>query len=144
MPFRLNRRRTRLTAIAMLFVWLLAVGMGMANACLANEDHASHGHLNHHEDSLADQVTAEAQLDPYAQPTSPAKATCLKFCAAAQSSVFKQPGHESGLTDAGLVLAIAGWPSATPAPYRHSSWAPQRDSDGSEPSVAIRFLRLTL
>ncbi len=128
----------------MLFVWLLVVGMGMANACLANEDHARHGHLNHLGDSLADQVTAEAQLDPHAQPISPTKATCQKFCAAAQSSVFKQPGHESGLTDAGLVLAIAWWQPPTPALYRRSPWEAQRDSGGSEPSVAIRLLRLTL
>lgn len=127
----------------MLFVWLLVAGMGMANACLANEDHARHAHLHHHDDTRADQVTAEAQLDVHAQPASPAKETCNKFCAAAQSSVFKQQRHEPAQTDAGSVVAIAWWP-ASPAPYRHSPWAGQRNSAGPEPSVAIRFLRLTL
>lgn len=143
MPFRFNRRTTRLTAVAMLFIWLLAVGMGMANACLANEDHAGHGHLLHHDQALADEVMAEAKLDQHAQPTSPAKETCQKFCSAAQSSVFKQQSHEQAQTDTGLFVTIAWWP-ASPAPYRHSPWAGQRNSTGPEPSVAIRFLRLTL
>jgi hypothetical protein len=127
----------------MLFAWLLVVGMGMANACLANEDHARHGHLHAHDGTLADQSTARVQLDPNAQPTSPAKATCQKFCAAAQSSVLKQQSHEPGPMDAGLVPAIAWWP-VSPAPYRHCAWAGQRDPAPSQPPVAIRFLRLTL
>jgi hypothetical protein len=143
MSFRFNCRRTRLTAAAMLFVWLLVVGMGMANACLANQDHARHGHLHHHDEGLADEVTIEAQLDPRAQPISPAKETCQTFCAAAQNSMFKQQSHEPAQTDAGLVVTIAWWP-ALPAPYRHTPWAGQRNSTGPEPSVAIRFLRLIL
>jgi hypothetical protein len=143
MPFRFNRRRTRFTAAAMLIVWLLVVGMGMANACLANEAHARHGHPHHHHDALADDVTAEEQLDQHAQPTSPAKETCQNFCAAAQSSVFKQQSHEPAQTDIGPVVTIAWWPVSL-APYRHSPWAGQRNSTGPEPSVAIRFLRLTL
>ncbi len=143
MPFRFNRRRTRLTAVAMLFVWLLVVGMGIANACLANEDHARHGHLQHLDATVADQSTAAAQLDPHAQPTSSAKATCQKFCTAAQSSVFKQQSHEPGPMDAGLVPAISWWP-AEPSPYRHSLRAMQRDSARSHPPIAIRFMRLTI
>ena len=127
----------------MLFVWLLVVGTGMANACLANEDHAQHGHLQHHDATLADQSTAQAQLDAQAPPTSAAKATCQKFCTAAQSSVFEQQSHEPGHVDAGLVFAIAGWQAST-APDRRCLWAGQRDPAWTEPSVAIRFLRLTL
>jgi hypothetical protein len=143
MSFRFNCRRTRLTAAAMLFVWLLVVGMGMANACLANQDHARHGHLHHHDEAAADEVAVEAQLDPHAQPTPPAKKTCQTFCAAAQNSVFKQQSQEPAQTDEALFVAIA-WRPALPAPYRHSPWAGQRNSTGPEPSVAIRFLRLTL
>lgn len=143
MPFRFNRRRTRLTAHAMLFVWLLVMGMGMANACLASEDHARHGHLQHHDATLADQSTAQAQLDAHAPPASAAKATCQKFCTAAQSSVSEQQSHEPGQVDAGLVLASAGW-QASPAPDRRCLWAGQRDRAWTEPSITIRFLRLTL
>jgi hypothetical protein len=143
MPFRFNRRTTRLTVAATLFVWLLVVGMGMANACLASVDHARHGHLHHHDETLAHEVTPGAQLDPHSQPTSPAKESCQTFCATAQSSVFKQQCHEPAQTDAALFVAVA-WRPALPAPYRHSPWAGQRNSTGPEPSVAIRFLRLTL
>lgn len=143
MPFRFNRRTTRLTAVAMLFVWLLVVGMGMANACLANQDHARHGHLQHHDDPVPEPVTAAAQPDSHVQPTSPEKAACQKFCADAQSSVFKQQSHDPGLMDAGLAPAIAGW-QAAPAPYRPSLSAGPLDPAWTEPSVAIRFLRLTL
>ncbi len=144
MLIRFNRRTTRLTAVAMLFVWLLVVGMGMANACLANEDHARHGHLQHHEGTLAEPVTAQAQPDSHVPPTSPEVAACQKFCAAAQSSVFKQQSDEPGLMDAGLVFAaIAEWHDS-PAPYRTSLWADPLDPGWTELSVAIRFLRLTL
>ena len=143
MPFRFNRRSTRLTVVAMLFVWLLVVGMGMANACLANEDHARHGHLQHQDAALAGHLTTAAQLDPHAQPTSSAKASCQTFCAAAQSSVFKQQSHEPGPADTGLALAISWWPAA-PSLYRPSVWAVQRDSARFHPPIAIRFLRLTI
>ena len=92
-----------MTAVMMLFVWLLTVGMGMANACLANEDHARHGHLHHHDVALADQLTAESQLEDAAQLQSPATTNCQKLCAGAQSSMLKQQGHEPGMQEAGPV-----------------------------------------
>jgi hypothetical protein len=144
MPFHFNRRTTRSTAIAMLFVWLLVLGMGMANACLAEENHARHGHLQHHHDPGAEPATTEAQPDSHVSPTSPEKAACQNFCADAQSSVCKQQSHEPGLMDPGVALtALARW-QVSPVPYSPSLWALPRDPAWTEPSVAIRFLRLTL
>ncbi len=143
MPSRFNRRTTRLTAVAMFFVWLLVAGMGMANACLAYEDHARHGHLQHHEGTPADPVKDDAQPDSHVPPTSPERAGCQNFCSAAQSSVSKQ-NHDPGLMDAGLVLvAIAEW-HASRASYRPSLWVDPHDPAWTETSFAIRFLRLTL
>lgn len=143
MQIRFNRRRTRLTAVVMLFVWLLAVGMGMANACLANEDHARHGHLHHHGAAVADHLTAEPQHDEAAQQTSTAKVACQNFCAAGQTGVLKQQSHEPAPLDLGLVPAIS-WRLASLPPYRDSPWVVQRNPTLSPPPIIFRFMRLTI
>lgn len=140
----------------MLCVWLIALGMGVANACLVNDGHARHGHLNHQRDAftsvpmtgneaaLADRFTADVQLVVADDRNpSPAKVSCLNFCAAGQSSVLQQLGDDpASLTTP--ALPTGWWSSAPPSPYRQSSWLVRGDPAGSHRPVFIRFLRLTI
>ena len=151
-----SRRATRFTASVMLCVWLIALGMGVANACLVNDGHARHGHLNHQRDALtsvpmtgnqaalADRFTADVQLVAAGDRNpSPAKVSCLNFCAAGQSSVLQQLGDDpASLTTP--ALPTGWWSSAPPSPYRQSSWLVRDDPAGSHRPVSIRFLRLTI
>lgn len=147
-----SRRATRWTAAVMLFVWLMALGTGIANACLANDEHVRHGHLDHRDGALVSapasghdptQVTAPVQRDPGDPSPSPAKVTCQNFCAAGQSSLLKQQGDGPGPLLAAPMLAASWW-SAPPSPDRHSLWSVRGDPAGSQPPIPIRFLRLTI
>ena len=124
-----SHRRTRFTAAVMLFVWLLALGTGIANACQVQEDHARHGHLSHQEAG-----------DHH---TSPAKLACQDFCAAEQTGVVKQQ------TDAPVHLDVANalvslWWVASLSADRPFPMAAVDDPPLAERPVFIRFLRLTI
>ena len=151
-----SRRATRFTAGVMLAVWLMALGMGIANACLANDDHARHGHLDHqdgtsasapatgHDAMPADQTTANAHPGSGdSSPPSPDKVTCQNFCAAGQSSLLQQPADEPGTVITAPMLATSWWPNLPPSDHR-VLWSVQVDPAGSQPSPPFRFLRLTI
>lgn len=121
-----SRRASRFTARVMLAVWLMALGLGVANACLAQDDHARHGHLQH----AGDQTPA------------PAKLACQLFCASGQSSVLKEQG-DAPQPLAAVLLAAASWRADLRSPYRHVQW-PMDDDAAPRPPDSIVFLRLTL
>ena len=151
-----SRRAIRATASVMLGVWFIALGMGMVNACLLNDGHARHGHLDHQRDAftaapmtgnraaLADLLTGEVQLvGADDQNPSSAEVTCLHFCAAGQSSVLQQLGDDP--VSLATHALPTGWrPSSTPSPYRQSSWLVRGDAAGLHRPDFIRFLRLTI
>ena len=119
-----NRRAIRFTAAVTLFIWLLAVGVGAVNACVVAENHARHGHLDHH----------DAQ---------PAKQACQDFCAAGQTGVVKQATGEPAHPDFMLVFAPLAW--AVPwSALRVDHLLTANDSPWLDPPVFIRFLRLTI
>lgn len=124
-----SHRKTRFTAAVMLFVWLLAVGTGIANACLVHEDHARHGHLSHQEAGDHD--------------TSPAKMACQNFCAAEQTGVVKQQTDAPAHLDVALVM-VSMWWVASALTDRASQMPAVDDPPLTEPPVFIRFLRLTI
>lgn len=114
----------------MLFVWLLALGTGMANACLVHEDHARHGHFSHQEAGDRD--------------TSTAKMACLDFCAAEQTGVVKQQTDAPAHLDVALAQASM-WCVAPLSADRPFSLPALEDPPPMEhPPVFIRFLRLTI
>lgn len=138
-------RRARLIATVMVWVWLLGVAMGLANACLLHPEGAGHGypgsvsvagvlqHDAHHHDHDAGNGTM-----------SPAALACLSFCTAEQGALVKgkvqcdslqavdlAPVHLlGGLTLPRLELDLRAWPV--------------RCSHCPDPPVSIRFLRLTI
>ena len=91
MKYFFSSRRTRYTAAVMLFVWLMSLGMGVANACLVQQNPAEDEFLGHTRSGLASQATIERELalDNLAKvhvqadenDKSPEKKACLNFCA---------------------------------------------------------------
>ena len=137
-------RRSRRIAAGLLFVWLLALATGIANACLLQVDHARHGHL----------AQAEAQTGPAAahasagqdaiheHATSPASQACLNFCAAEQTGLTKTGGEVSAPPALGpaAVHAVGAALCALDGPRPRPALA----DPAQAPPVAIRFLRLTI
>ena len=139
----------------MLFVWLLALGAGIANACLVQEDHARHGHRSHRDsgftsvivtelDALTiDHASEEAHLGAGDHEISLVKLACQNFCTAERTGVVKQQTYEPANLDVALVLTSMWW-VASPSADRASQLPALGDPAWSEPPVSIRFLRLTI
>lgn len=130
-----SHRHTRYTAIVMLFVWLMTLGVGMANACLLSDTHGQTGSTQHV------QVTSHPAADEHA--LDPDEAICLTVCAAEQTATVKTK-HFDNAADSQLApiawaqaLTIAAIdPNDRFAPFAVATWC--------EPPVSIRFLRLTI
>lgn len=130
-----SRRNTRYTAIVMLFVWLITLGAGIANACLLSDGHGHPGSVQQL------QATAHVEADEHAPD--PDEAICLTVCAAEQTAAIKvKPFNNT----ADSQLALVAWaPALTVAlvdPDDRS--APLKTETWRKPPVSIRFLRLTL
>lgn len=136
-------RTTRFTATVMLFVWLLALGTGIANACLVQENHARHGHLGYQGTVVTAMPAAAPGAMAVSHDVSPGKMACQNFCAAEQTGVVKQQDDAPGHLDAALVLASMWWVAPSPAD-RAFTRPVLGDPAWAEPPVFIRFLRLTL
>ena len=154
MPSLPNSRTRRNTACAMLFVWLFALALGVANACLL-EPHGVHDHgspLSHpsasgttpglagdHAQGLAHD-DGGGDSDPV---PAPAKESCLKACDEGSQSLLKH-AYSFDFADPGLApLVAAAWAAEvhlSPASgLRHDFRLPERG-----PPVRVRFSRLAL
>lgn len=150
-----SQRRTRFTAAVMLIVWLLALGVGTANACLVQENHIRHGHLTHQDariESLersgldrpvVEHASARAQSDAGSHDIWPGKMACQSFCAGEQTGLAKQKTGGLAHSDFVPVLAAIAWLAPSPA-VGASLWPVAAHPAWSEPAVSIRFLRLTI
>ena len=145
-------QRTRSTAIAVLFVWLMSFGIGVANACLAQQDQGPHDYLSQGHSVTDLTALGERQAAPYHLATnsvhsdenmsSPEKITCLHFCVAEKSALITD--HLDGLAhiDFVLILFLTGLllpaidQTSLPETFASPTWL--------EPAVSIRFLRLTI
>lgn len=136
----------------MLFVWLMSLGIGVANACLLQQDHGRHGHARHshsgpmsltpmrHEVTPGRLAAAPAQVDQ--NDKSPEKLACSNFCVAAQSALVKDP--MDGCTAPDMVpVATLAWLLVPPVDQVPPLATLERPT-GSDPPVSIRFLRLTI
>jgi hypothetical protein len=151
MHHRLRFSRHRQIASVMLFVWLFAVFVSWANACLVQPSAATVHGRGHHElgggvhDAAAAAHDAAAGIDATDQPDS-AKDACASFCEAEQSIVAKpQPSKGDGAADGAALPACAfeGWPAFLPG-RAEARWRPIAAPLPPGPPVAIAFLRLTL
>jgi hypothetical protein len=145
-------QRIRHTAAMMLFIWVMSLGIGVANACLLQQDHGPREYFNQGPSRTDLTALAERQAarDHFAtdpvhsdeHTSSPEKISCLHFCVAEQSTLITD--HLDGLAHLDLVpiLFLTGLPMPTkdqPSPaqaFTSPSW--------SEPPVFIAYLRLTI
>ncbi len=147
-----NVQRTRYTAAVMLFVWMMSLGIAVANACLVQQDHGPREYFSQAPSGtdLAALADFQAARDHFAtnpvhsdeHTSSPEKITCLHFCVAEQSTRITD--HLDGLTHVDLVpiLFLTSLPALT---IDQLSPAQAFTSPGwSEPPVSIRYLRLTI
>jgi hypothetical protein len=130
-----SSRHTRHTATVMLFVWLMALGIGIANACLPD---AVHGHQ-----SSAASLQATPHKDADHETLASDKAACLSFCAAEQTAAVKIKNLDAP-SDLQTVFVV--WQSAISITVidPNDRPAPVASLSGHALPVSIRFLRLTI
>ena len=135
MKFAFSYQHARYTAVVMLFVGLMTLGSGIANACLVS---ATHGHPG---SALQVQANSFAAADE--QLLDPDKTICLTVCAAEQTAAIKIKQFDTS-TDS-QIAPVAWVPALTisvvdihdrPTPLVLVTWR--------ERPVFIRFLRLTI
>ena len=137
--FPTSRRAGRRLASVMLALWLLALGIGVANACLLHPQTNRQG-------VTGPAVTGKlASQSGHAQGAShePGELACAEFCALEQATLVKQQKHP--LPDAlGALGSAPLLAQALAAPEgRPGYWIGSRDERPRAP-IFIRFLRLTL
>ena len=144
-------RRTRHTAVVVLLVWLMSLGLGIANACLVQPHHGQHETVSGSHSSVMPASAMERATSGKLDTTdshvdendpSPDKLACSNFCGAAQSTLLKGPMDGYAVQDIAPAptptwLLVPAVDQATPlATWERPSW--------SEPPVSIRYVRLTI
>ena len=145
-------QRTRYTATVMLFVWLMSLGIGVANACLVQQDNGPREYLNEGRPRIDLIALAEHQASPGHLATklvhsdentsSPEKITCLDFCVAEKSTLITD--HLDGLAHIDLVPILFLTGLLLPATDQTSRPDAFASPTGFGPPVSIRFSRLTI
>jgi len=119
----------------MLFVWLMTLGVGIANACLLSDTDGHAGSSQHF------QATSHLEVDEPAPD--PDKVICLAVCAAEQTAAIKVKQLDNAAESqcapiswaSALTIAVVDLDDRS-APLNVATWR--------EPPVSIRFLRLTI
>jgi hypothetical protein len=142
MNFGFNQRNTRRTAVVMLFVWMMSLMVGFANACVLNNDDRSQGHafvvpVPVHE------LEEVSTYDDHSRDDSVALGACKSFCSAEETGISKYSGNTAPTHPSTTPLLIQTW--INPATnfveaHRFADSTP----NWSSPPVHIRFLRLTI
>ena len=144
-------RLKRQTVFVMLFVWLMALGIGVANACLVQQDdhareHSGHSHPGNDPAELIEHMTLDPLPTSYIhidhKDPSLQKLACLDFCEAQQSAAVTD--HTDGLADPGLAPVPFLTGLLAPADHQMSPQEAFGIPTWSEPPVSIRYLRLTI
>jgi hypothetical protein len=145
-------QRTRYTAAVMLFVWLMSIGISVANACFIQEDHEPRENFSQGPSGtdLTAHAEREAARDPFATNvvhsdeniSSPEKIACLHFCVAEQSTLITD--HLDGLSHPNLLPILFLTGLAVPTTDQQSPGQAFTSPNWSKPPVSIRYLRLTI
>lgn len=141
--------RPRRPASALLLVWLFAVVVSWANACLVRPVAQAGPAGGHHGLAHAGASHADAHLraaDGTPHDPDPAQEICSDFCDTGQSVVANpQPSKGEGAAAPVLVppLAHAAWPVFSAGPLDRP-WHPLAAPPPPGPPVALAFMRLTL
>lgn len=125
----------------MLFVWMMSLMVGFANACVLDSHHSAQRHAsvasaNHHES----RVNSSAE---HAHDDSLALGACESFCSATETGISKYAADTKFTNEDSAPLLIQTWIDPATNFFevkRFECAAP----NGSEPPVHIRYLRLTI
>jgi hypothetical protein len=136
----------------MLFVWLMSLGLGVANACLVQQDNGPREYFSQgiSGTDLTAHAEREAARDNFATNTahsdenmsSPEKITCLHFCMAEQRTLITD--HLDGFAHPDLLPILFLTGLSVPTTDQRSSAQAFTSPSWSEPPVTIRYLRLTI
>ncbi|MGV8822812.1 hypothetical protein [Methylibium petroleiphilum] len=135
-----TRCTARLVARCMLALWLLGIGLGVANACIVSVPEGGHAPLRVSASESAGAAAASASDDCH--PSDPTHAACRHFCETVQAPAAKV----DPLTAVGVApLApppgnVGRWPDRLTAQPLDEASIGQR----LRPAASVRFLRLTL
>lgn len=145
-------QRTRYTAAVMLLVWMMSLGIGVANACLVQQDHGPREYFSQAPSGtdLAALTELQAARDHFAtnpvhsdeHTSSPEKITRLHFCVAEQSTLITD--HLDGLAHVDLIPILFLTGLLVPAADQQLPAQAFTSPGWSEPPVSIRYLRLTI
>jgi hypothetical protein len=120
----------------MLFVWLMSLGIGIANACSLDAAQGRHG-------SAAFAVTLHHDDDAGERSSSSEEAVCLHFCATELTTAVKtKPLDTPSDSQAGPALRLSGLTVSVVDPRDRPT--PIVSLIRYELPVSIRFLRLTI
>jgi hypothetical protein len=145
----LRLHRPRRIASVMLFVWLSAVFVSWANACLVQPSAASADARSQHVQTGVEAghgVAHDAAGAGRAPGSDPTQQVCASFCETEQRIVAKaQPSKSDAGADAVVLplAAVDGWPALVSG-RAEPRWRPLAAPLPPGPPVAIAFLRLTL
>jgi len=152
MKYFFNSRRTRYTAAVMLFIWLMSLGIGVANACLVQQGDGRHEHFSHSHSGMTSEALAEhhvtldklgkAHVHADQNDQSPEKIACLNFCVAEQNTLVKH--QADGLVAQDMVPVLFLTRLLMPATDQARPPEAFGSPNWSEPPVSIRYLRLTI
>lgn len=136
----------------MLFVWLMSLGIGVANACLVRQGDGWHEHFSHSHSGMTSEALIEhdltsdklgkAHVDADQNDQSPEKIACLNFCVAEQNTLVRDQAGGSTAQDMVPVLFL----TRLLMPATDQTYPPQAFASPNrlEPPVSIRYLRLTI
>ena len=137
----------RNTAFLVLLVWVFALALGVANACLL-ETRGTHGHLT---DAAEPEAVATFKVSAghagavvgHHDDADASRAPCLKACEDVAQSLLKQDLKAEQADPGPALLVLVLWTAATPA------LLPFHQSDPVQPHapelpVRVRYSRLVL
>lgn len=122
----------------MLFVWLMTLGVSIANACLVHQDEGRHDHL------VSVSTADTARHDSDGHDMSPQALVCLDFCAAEQSALIKVKPQLDNPTGFDFVPVLFFTGLLVPTIDRDIQPKTLGSPTWSGPPVSIRFSRLTI
>lgn len=139
MSLMFNRRLLRLVARFMLASWLLAAGIGVANACMVGGPEIDHAWQAAQTAPQNSGVVSQADDCDRADP---GHAACQHLCDT--GSVPPVKAKPLTAIDGAPLAPAPGATSAWPDPLFARSVGPAPASPRPRPAVSIEFLRLTL
>lgn len=140
-----HTRTRRRTAVVMLGSWVLALLVGIANACASGKADSSHASgerqtalAGHDHDAPASTGSKQAGSDDASRPLKPA---CQKFCDDEATTVVKHDKTLKVAPMAAPITAVVRWSPSSAALLRQTRLGA---APPPQARLSMRFMRLTI